>query len=82
MNSVGLGLDVIIFEFGWNLVVWKPFGVQFEPKAMLGPNEAGIEIIDVLDDSSPYEEDGDSDSVGAETGSEPVSKQGDLGTGP
>jgi len=82
LNSVGLGLDEISFEFGWNLVVWKPFGVQFEPKAMLGPNEAGIEIVDVLDDSSPTEDDGDSDTVRAETGSEPVSEQGDFGTGP
>ena len=82
LNSVGLGLDAIPFEFGWNLVVWKPFGVQFEPKAILGPNEAGIKIVDMLDDSSLSEEDEDSDSVRTETGSEPVSEQGDFGTRP
>ena len=82
LNSVGLGLDAIPFEFEWNLVVWKPFGVQFEPKAILGSNEAGIEIVDVLDDSCPSEGDGDSDSVRAEIWSKPVSKQGNFGTGP
>jgi len=82
LNSIGLGLKAIPFDFGWNLVIWKPFGVQFEPTAILGPNEAGIEIVDVLDDSSPPEEDGDSDSVRTETGSEPVSEQGDFRTGP
>jgi len=59
---------MIPFEIGWNLVIWKPFGVQSEPKAVLGPNEAHIEVVDVLDDSSP------SDSVRVETGSEAVSE--------
>ena len=81
LNSVGLGLDAIPFEFGWNLGVWKPFGVQFEHKAILGPNEPGIEIIDVLNDSSPSEEDGEFDSIRAEIGFEPVSEQGDFGIG-
>ena len=74
MSSVGLGLDAIPFEFGWNLVVWKPFGVQSEPKAVLGPNEAHIDVVDVLDESSPSE--GDSNSVRVETGSKPISEQG------
>jgi len=44
--------------------------VQSEPKAILGPNEAHIEVVDVLDESSPSE--GDSDSIRVETGSEPI----------
>jgi len=80
LSSVGLGLDAIPFEFGWNLVVWKPFGVQSAPKAVLGPNEAHIEVVDVLDESSASE--GDFDSVRVEIGSEPVSEQGEFGTGP
>jgi len=80
-TSIGLGLDEIPFEFGWNLVIRKPFGVQFGSKAVLEPNEAGFEVVDVLNDSSAYEDDGDSDTIRAETGSEPVSEQGDLGTG-
>ena len=36
----------------------------------------------MLDDSSPSEEDGDSDTVRAKTGYEPTSEQGDFGTGP
>jgi len=79
LSSVGLGLDAIPFEFGWNLVVWKPFGVQSEPKVVLGPNEAHIKVVDVLDESSPSE--GDSDSVRAERGSEPVPEQGEFGIG-
>jgi len=79
LNSVGLRLDAIPFEFGWNLVVWKPFRVQFEPKAVLGPNETRIEVVDVLDESSPSA--GDSDSVRVETGSEPVSEQDEFRTG-
>ena len=61
MSSVRLGLDAIPFEFGWNVAVWKHFGVQYEPKAIPGLNKAHIEVVDVLDDSSPSE--GDSDSV-------------------
>jgi len=80
LSSVGLGLDAIPFKFGWNLVVWNPVGVQSEPKDVLGPNETHIEVVDVLDESPPSE--GDSDSVRVETGSEPVSEQGEFGTGP
>ena len=36
----------------------------------------------MLDESSPSEDDGDSDTVREEIGFEPISKQGDLGTGP
>ena len=53
--------------------------MQSEPKGVLGPSEAHVEVVDVLDDSSPYE--GDSDSVMVERGSEPVSDQGEFGTG-
>ena len=63
------------------MIIWKPFGVQFGSKAVLGPNEVGVDVIDVLDESSPSEDDGDSNIVRAETGSEPVSEMGDLGTG-
>jgi len=80
LSSVRLGLGAIPFEFGWNLVVWKPFGEQFEPKAVLRPNEAHIEVMDVLDESSPSE--GDSYSVRVEIGSELVSEHGEFRTGP
>ena len=79
MTSVGLGLDEIPFEFRWNLVVWKPVVVQSESKGVLGPSEAHVKVVDVLDDLSPSE--GDSDSVTVKTGSEPVSEQGEFGTG-
>ena len=36
----------------------------------------------MLDESFPSEDDGDSDTVRAETGIEPISELGDLGTGP
>jgi len=71
LSSVGSRLNEIPFKFGWNLVVWKPILEQSEPKGLLGPSEAHVEVVDVLDDSSPYE--GDSDSVIVEIGSEPVS---------
>jgi len=80
LSSVGLGLNAIPYEFGWDLVVWKRTLEQSEPKGVLGPNEAHVEVVDVLDDSSPSE--GDSDSVMVEIGSEPVSEQGEFGTGP
>jgi len=44
-----------------------------------GPSETHVEVVDVLDDSCPSE--GDSDSVMVEKGSEPVSEQGECGTG-
>jgi len=81
LASIGLELDEIPFEFGWNLVIWKPFGVQLGSKAVLGLNEVGFEVLDVLDDSSLSEDDGDSNSVRVETRSKPVSEQGDFGTG-
>jgi len=77
LNSVGLGLDAVPFEFGWNLIIWKPLS---KSKAVLGPNEARFEVMDVLDESSPSE--AEYDSIREETGSEPVSKQGDFRTGP
>jgi len=82
LTSVGLGLGEIPFEFGWKLVILKPFGVQFGSKAVLGPNEADFDVVDVLDESSPSENDGDSDTVRIETEPEPISKMGDLGIGP
>jgi len=78
LNSVGLGLNEIPFEFGWDLVMWKPILAQAEPKGALGPSELHIEVVNVVDDSSPSEE--DSDSVMTETGSEPVSNQIEFGT--
>jgi len=79
LSLVGLGLDEIPFEFGWNLVVWKPVVVQSEPKGVLRPSQAHVEVVNVLNDSSPSE--GDSDSVMAETGSKPISEQAEFGTG-
>ena len=80
LRSVGLGLNEIPFEFGWDLVVWKPVLVQSEPKGALKPSKVHIEIVDVVDDSSPSK--ADSDSVMAETGSEPVSDQSEFVTRP
>jgi len=54
--------------------------VQSEPKVVLGPNEAHIEVVDVLDESSPSV--GDSDSVRVEIGFEAVSEQGEFRTVP
>ena len=79
---MGLGLDEIAFEFGWELVIWKPFRVQFESKAVLGSNEAGLDVIDVLDESSPSKDNGDFDMARAEIGPQPISEMGDLGIGP
>jgi len=82
LTMVELGLNEIPFDFGWELVIWKPFGVQFGSKAVLGPNETGFDAVDVLDESSSSEDDGDSDMGRAETGPEPISEIGDLGTRP
>jgi len=79
LTTVGLGLDEIPFDFEWKLVIWKPFGVQFGSKAVLGPNEAGFHVVNVLDESSPSEDDGDSDTTRAETRPKPVSEMNDLG---
>jgi len=57
--------------------VWKPILEQSEPKGVLGPSEAHIEVVD---DSSPSE--GDCDSVMAEIGYEHVSDQSEFRTGP
>jgi len=81
LTTVGLGLNEISFDFGWELVIWKPFGVQFGSKAVLGLNETGFDVVNVLDELSPLEDDGDSDMARAETGPEPISEIGDLGTG-
>ena len=62
------------------MVIWKPFGVQFGSKAVLGPNEAGFDVVNVLDKSSPSEDDRDSDTIRAETWPEPISEMDELGT--
>jgi len=67
---VGLRLNAIPFEFGWDLVVWKPTLEQFEPKGVLEPSEAHFEVVDVFDNSSPSKR--DSDSVMVERGSKPI----------
>ena len=54
--------------------------MQSEPKAVLGPNEDHIEVVDVLDESSPSE--GDSNPVRVETWSKLVSEQGEFEIGP
>ena len=56
--------------------------MQFGSKAVLGSNETGFDVVDVLDESSPSVNDGDFDMARAETGIEPVSEIGDLGIGP
>jgi len=76
---VGLGLNEISSQFGWDLVVWKPILQQSEPKGALGPSEVQTEIF-VVDDSSSSE--GDSDSVLAEIGFEPVFDLYESGTSP
>jgi len=81
LTTMGLGLNKIPFDFGWKLVIWEPFGVKFGSKAVFGLNETGIDVVDVLDESSPSEDDGDFDTARAETGTEPISEMGDLGTG-
>jgi len=77
---MGLGLNEILFKFGWDLVVWKPILEQSEPKGALGPSEVHIEVVDIVDDSSPSK--GDSDSVMPETRSKPVSDQSEFGIRP
>ena len=79
LSSVGLGLNEIPFEFGQDLAVWKSILEQSESKGVLGPSEAYVKVVDVLDDQSPSE--GESNSVMVETGSKPVSDQGELETG-
>jgi len=82
LTLVGLGLDEIAFEFGWELVIWKPFGLQFGSKVVLGPNEAGFDVVDILDESSSSKDDGDSGTIRAEIGPEPISELSDLGARP
>ena len=57
-------------------------GVQFGSKAVLGPNEAGFEVVDVLDESSPSEDNEDSDTVRAEIGPKTVPGVGEVGVEP
>ena len=71
LSSVGLGLDEVAPEFGWDMVLFGPILEQSRPKGVQGPSEAQTEVINVLDDSSLSK--GDSDSVLAETRPEPVS---------
>ena len=77
---MGLGLNESLFEFGWDLVVWKPILEESEPKGALGPSEVHIKVVDVVDDLSSSG--GDSDSVMVETGLEPVFDQSEFGTRP
>jgi len=82
LTTVGLGLNEIPFDFRLKLVIWEPFGVQFGSKAVLRPNETGFDVVNVLDESSPWENDGDSDMASVEIGPEPISAVDDLETGP
>ena len=61
LSSVGLGLNEVPPEFGWDLVFFEPILEQSRPKGVQGPSDVQTEVIDVDDDSSPSE--GDSDSV-------------------
>jgi len=56
LSLVGLGLNEILFDFGWDLVVWKPILKQSKPKGALGSSEVHIEVVDVVDDLSPSQE--------------------------
>jgi len=80
LTTVRLGLNEIPFDFGWKLMIWEPFGVQFGSKAVLGLNETDFNVVDVLNESSPSKDDRDSDMARAETGPEAVSEMGDSGT--
>ena len=39
LSSVGLGLNEVPSEFGWDLVLWKPILEQSELKSVPGPSE-------------------------------------------
>ena len=80
LSSVGLGLNEVPFEFGWDLVLWEPILEQSGPKGVLGPSEVQTEVFDVVGDSSLSE--GDSDSMLAKTGPEPVSDLSEFRTRP
>ena len=60
-------------------MIREPFGVQFRSKTVLGSNETGFDVVDVLDELSPSVDDGDFDMARAETGTEPIF---DVGTEP
>jgi len=77
---VGLGLNEVPFEFGWDLVLWEPILEQSGPKGVLGPSEVQTEVFNVIDNSSLSE--GDFDFVLAKTGPEPVSDLCESGTRP
>jgi len=60
--------------------LWKPILEPFGRKGVLGPSEVQTEVFDVVGDSSLSE--GDSDSMLAKTGPEPVSDLSEFRTRP
>jgi len=78
LSSLGLGLNEVPPEIGRDLVLWEPILEQYGLKGVLGTSEVQTEVVDVVDDSSLSE--GDSDSVPAEAGPEPVSNLSEFGT--
>jgi len=77
LSSMGLGLNEVPSESGWDLVLWKLALEQSRPKGVLGPSEVQTEIFDVVDDSSLSE-----DSVLTETRFEPVFDMSESKTRP
>ena len=45
LTMVRLGLDEIPFDFGWKLVIWEPFRLQFGSKAIFRPNDIGFDHL-------------------------------------
>jgi len=71
LNSVGLGLNEVLPEFGWDLILFELILEQYGPKGVQGLSEVQTEVVDVDDDPSLSE--GNSDSVHIiGTRSEPV----------
>jgi len=60
LSSVGLGLNEVSPEFGWDLVLCKSILKQSDPKSVLGASEVQTKVVDVVDDSSLSERDSDS----------------------
>jgi len=80
LSSVGLGLNEVPTEFGWDLVLFEPILEQSWPKGVLGPSKVQTEVFDVVNDLSLSE--GDSNSILVETWHEPIPDVGEAGIEP
>ena len=80
LKSVGLKLEDVPYEFGWDLVLFEFVVVDLESKVVQGPSEAKFEVFEVEDESSLFEGDSDESHVTGEksvlagTGPEPGSE--------